>query len=339
MPLNFPLLETPRLILKELNPSNVKSLFTQKDDAFLFHFFSCKDESELEEFRMRYWKSYTDNARFSFKLWLILDKETKNVIGDCGFRVWHLTHYRGQIGYALKQEEFKRKGIMTEVLKVLIPFGFEQMELQKIEAFVGPGNTPSLRLMQKFGFKREGLMQEDYYWKGAVYDSIAFGLLKTTFESNQETTISGLTHLVQSFENHTLPKKDWDHQAHLSVALWYLKKFDKETALCKLRSGIITYNVAVGTANTTESGYHETLTLFWVEVLEAFLKSVEDTEKCVEACCEILMDSPYADKQLPLKYYSKDCLMSVKARSRWVEPDLLVFNSNNIIRNLVVRPT
>lgn len=326
---NFPLLETPRLVLKELNPTNLKILFTQKDDRYLYDFFSCRNAAELKELILRYWKSFTDNARFSHKYWLILDKDSELVIGDCGFHVWHIRHARAEIGYAIKEESFKKKGIMTEALERVIPFAFEEMKLQKIEAFVSPGNTPSLRIMQNFGFVQEGVLKKDYHWKGEIYDSIAFGLLKMDFEQRRNKAKNSLGFLVQSFENRTLPKADWTHEAHLSVALWYLKNYNQATALCKLRAGIITYNTSVGTKNTASMGYHETLTLFWVKALTSFLQKYGEGKNVAE-CRQLLLSSPYADKKLPLRFYSKAKLMSVEARGAWVEPDLQLLNLQSL---------
>lgn len=81
--------------------------------------------------------------------------------------------------------------------------------------------------------------------------------------------------LVTQFQDRTLPKEAWTHEAHLIVALWYVQNYSKAEATCLLRAGIINYNVSVGTVNTPTGGYHETITLFWIGVIYDFLKSIK----------------------------------------------------------------
>ncbi len=127
--------------------------------------------------------------------------------------------------------------------------------------------------------------------------------------------------LVDGFEGRTLPKVQWTHQAHLTVGLWFLLRYSEKEVLAQLRPLISSYNVSVGTVNSDASGYHETLTRFFVHQISEWLQRVRDRSDVV-ALFNQLMDSPLADKNVPITYYSKELLMSVRARRDWVEPDL-----------------
>ncbi|GAA4461501.1 hypothetical protein GCM10023093_06270 [Nemorincola caseinilytica] len=61
---------------------------------------------------------------------------------------------------------YRNKGYMTEAMQAVIAHGFGQMGLNRIEAFVGTRNEPSLRLMQHFGFTKEGLLRSHYCKNG-----------------------------------------------------------------------------------------------------------------------------------------------------------------------------
>ena len=126
--------------------------------------------------------------------------------------------------------------------------------------------------------------------------------------------------LITQFENKTLSKDKWTHEAHLIVAIWYLKNHTKEAATCLLRSGIITYNMAVGTKNTPTSGYHETITLFWIWLIGVFIQSNKDLT--INELINSFLASKYSNKSIFFDYYSRELLFSVKARAIWVEPDL-----------------
>jgi ribosomal-protein-alanine N-acetyltransferase len=74
-----------------------------------------------------------------------------------------MLHMQGlKLGYDIIDNSWKEKGIMTEALQAIIPYGFDQLQLNRIEAFIGPNNTPSLKLMHKFGFQQEGLLRAHY---------------------------------------------------------------------------------------------------------------------------------------------------------------------------------
>ena len=126
--------------------------------------------------------------------------------------------------------------------------------------------------------------------------------------------------LVIQFENRTLPKSLWTHEAHLTVGMHYLYRFNFFEALCYMKSNIITYNVASGGANTSTGGYHETLTVFWLKVLEKFLN--ERRDQPLYKICNDFIESPFAKKDLPATYYSKEKLFSIEARSMWLEVNI-----------------
>jgi hypothetical protein len=79
--------------------------------------------------------------------------------------------------------------------------------------------------------------------------------------------LAGTEALVAAFLARTLPKSAWTHVAHLRVGLWHVRRLGETGALTALRSAISSYNEAVGTANTDTSGYHETLTIFYVRLI------------------------------------------------------------------------
>ncbi len=132
---------------------------------------------------------------------------------------------------------------------------------------------------------------------------------------------------VAQFLACTLPKSDWTHEAHLTVGLWHLREVGFDEALLRMREGICAYNEAVGTANTETSGYHEheTLTVFWLRVLDAQGLRAEPGAP-LEAVLSRLLASSWADRALALRYYDRETLFSPVARAQWVEPNLQPFD-------------
>ena len=126
--------------------------------------------------------------------------------------------------------------------------------------------------------------------------------------------------LVRAFEDTTLPRAEWTHSAHLTVALWYLTHYSGREATARIRTGIKRYNASKGVPTTPTGGYHETMTLFWICMISHFLLFAEAGGSLVELTNAML--ARCADKGLPLRYYSRERLMSLQARASWVEPDL-----------------
>src|SRR3954451_20403521 len=126
--------------------------------------------------------------------------------------------------------------------------------------------------------------------------------------------------LVRRFDDCTLPREEWTHAAHLTVALWHLLQYDWPEAVERVRLGIQRYNGAHGIRTTPTGGYHETLTLFWMRRVRAFLEDGRNEARSLVALANDL--SAALDSRLPLTYYTRERLFSSEARAGWVEPDL-----------------
>jgi hypothetical protein len=98
----------------------------------------------------------------------------------------------------------------------------------------------------------------------------------------------GTDDLAKAFLACTLPKKEWTYHAHLRVGLWHLMRHDAKETLALLRTRIQRYNASRGTLNTDHSGYHETITRFYVWVIDRFLQS-SDRHKSIDELAEELI--------------------------------------------------
>ncbi len=133
-------------------------------------------------------------------------------------------------------------------------------------------------------------------------------------------SIEEIESLIARFEEEKLPKVEWTHEAHLVVAIWFCSKYDFETALELVRNKITLHNSSVGTPNTDDEGYHETITKFWLLVAKRFV--LGDDLQSIQNAYNQLVDSSSAHSSYPLEYYTKELLFSVEARHNWKEPDL-----------------
>jgi len=83
------------------------------------------------------------------------------VIGSCGFHNWIKNHERSEIGYEI-HKQYQNQGYMSEAIKKVINYGFQEMNLNRIEALIDPMNENSIRIVTKNGFKQEGILRGHY---------------------------------------------------------------------------------------------------------------------------------------------------------------------------------
>ncbi|NOY15201.1 MAG: GNAT family N-acetyltransferase [bacterium] len=86
-----------------------------------------------------------------------------------------------EIGFWLGRQ-YWRKGIMTEAVKLILGFGFNQLQLVRIYANVMHPNTASARLLEKTGFDCEGRLRQAVYHNGQWLDYLVYSILKTGFK-------------------------------------------------------------------------------------------------------------------------------------------------------------
>ena len=137
------------------------------------------------------------------------------------------------------------------------------------------------------------------------------------FQTEQE-----IDEFLESLEAGTIPKEAWTHQAHLAIAGVYVWREIADAdgaALPRLRFGILSLNRRHGTRDTIESGYHETLTVFWVSIVRDFCSRNQSMSR-LQAINEMMETLP---SSLFKQFYSFDVVKSPLARERWVGPDLL----------------
>ncbi|RPF50606.1 GNAT family N-acetyltransferase [Aquisalibacillus elongatus] len=109
--------------------------------------------------------------------WGIYHKQDKKIIGTADFVWWNSDHSVAEIGYVLSPE-YWGQGIVPEVVKTIVDFGFNEMNLVRIQAKCFDHNPNSERVMQKVGMEYEGLMKKRYYVKGEYKTIKIYAIVK-----------------------------------------------------------------------------------------------------------------------------------------------------------------
>jgi hypothetical protein len=133
-------------------------------------------------------------------------------------------------------------------------------------------------------------------------------------------TDEAVERLVGAFLAATLPKVGWTHRAHLAGGLWIVTRHGLDRARELMPEAIKRFNAATGTADTPTSGYHETITQFYLTVIDRFRRRTRRGSGLATQANELY--DAFGDRELPLRHYSAGLLWSSEARLRWIRPDL-----------------
>lgn len=126
---------------------------------------------------------------------------------------------------------------------------------------------------------------------------------------------------IAAFEAQKWPLERWHHRDHIRLAYLYLRAHPFEEAAAKLRSGIKAHNAAHGIPDGPTMGYHETMTIAWLRLVEAMLIEYgPPPDGTGEAFCDAHPE--LSQKQTLRLFYSKDRFLSPEAKATFIEPDL-----------------
>jgi RimJ/RimL family protein N-acetyltransferase len=159
---------------------------TQSDLGALYEVFSNRDvmrywcptpfehEGEARDLLAAIERAFAEQSLFQ---WGIARLEDDTVIGTCTLSSVDAGNLRAELGYALGRPHWRR-GYMSEALDVLLAYAFGTMGLRRLEADVDPHNAPSIRSLERQGFRREGYLRERWFVGGQTQDALYYGLLR-----------------------------------------------------------------------------------------------------------------------------------------------------------------
>jgi [ribosomal protein S5]-alanine N-acetyltransferase len=177
----FPSLSTARFVLRGLTVDDAADLYPiHADEEVMRHFGAAPKESVAEA--VTWIQGYREEEE-AFR-WGIVPRESLtadaprgHIVGTCGFHAWDLGHHRIDVGYELARDW--RQGVMSEVLPAAIRAAFIVLPVNRVQALVEPENVASRRLLEKLGFREEGLLREYERAFGRYFDLLMFAVLRS----------------------------------------------------------------------------------------------------------------------------------------------------------------
>lgn len=170
---SFPVLETKRLWLRELQAEDAPAIFAMRANARVGRFIARPEMEKSEDA-----EGLTQKARAAFyekrgMAWAGVVKATGEMIGTCGFNQIDAPNLHAEIGGEMAVE-FWGRGLAQEAVQAIIAFGFTKLGLHTIEAKVSPQNRSAIYLMEQLGFVKEAHFKDRIYFEGEFQDMAVY---------------------------------------------------------------------------------------------------------------------------------------------------------------------
>ncbi|WP_042220839.1 GNAT family N-acetyltransferase [Oceanobacillus manasiensis] len=179
---NLPTLETERLLLRKVTLNDMEDIYSYGSNQEVSKYVTWETHRTLSDT-----KAYVDFvlSRYENKSiapWGIEYKENGKFIGTIDFVTWQTRHRAAEIGYVISSD-YWGKGNATEAANEVIKFGFQNMDLVRIQAKCFNENVGSARVMEKTGMTYEGTLRKGMVVKGEHQDLKMYSILKEEFFS------------------------------------------------------------------------------------------------------------------------------------------------------------
>jgi ribosomal-protein-alanine N-acetyltransferase len=174
----FPLLETPRLVLREIARDDAPALFAIYEDRQHMRWYGIEPYPDLAAVEARI-RTLGELRRLANPgtPWAITSKHDGAFIGTCGLFGWNRSWRKCSVGYEIAKAA-QGNGYMQEALTAALAWGFQTMALNRIDAQVHPNNLRSVKLLHRLRFEEEGRLRQAAYWSNRFHDMLQFSLLR-----------------------------------------------------------------------------------------------------------------------------------------------------------------
>jgi [ribosomal protein S5]-alanine N-acetyltransferase len=179
---NIPAIDCGRVRVRALTPEDVSQIFDIYSDAEVMRYWG---ESAMRPGDEKHFMTEAEKDIQQRKClhWGIVRRSDPGVVGIISVFDLDRLAKKAEIAFALARAHWGN-GLMRDALRGVISFGFNEMDLRRIEADVDPRNTRSKKLLEALGFKKEGYLRERWITPDETQDSEFYGLLRREWQAD-----------------------------------------------------------------------------------------------------------------------------------------------------------
>jgi ribosomal-protein-alanine N-acetyltransferase len=174
---SMPVLETRRLVLRQLRATDVDDIFEYASDPEVSRYTLWDTHKTLEETRVFLSYIIEQHRRGEGMVWAVTQRGTGKMIGTCGFGSFKHRDSRAELGFALSRR-FWNQGLTTEAVAAVLGFIFGELKLNRVEARCDVENLASARVLEKSGMKYEGVLRQHARIKTEFRDLKLYSVLR-----------------------------------------------------------------------------------------------------------------------------------------------------------------
>jgi ribosomal-protein-alanine N-acetyltransferase len=171
-------LRTERLMLRQITESDGPDLFDIFGDDQVTAHYAWDTFTSIEQGHALAEQTARAFAQRESLRWGLIPHGSEAIVGTCGYTRWSRDNRFAILGYDLARP-YWHGGLMTEAVTEVLRFGFERMDLNRVEALVMAGNVASITLLSRVGFTHEGELRGRALHRGEFRDVWTFGLLRS----------------------------------------------------------------------------------------------------------------------------------------------------------------
>lgn len=176
-------IETERLILRKFQYTDdnamLKYWIADEKIQSLYSEPVYTTKAEVRELLDKYIGSYEKDDYYR---WAVIEKNSGECIGQIAFFLVDSKNHFAEIEYCIGSD-FQNNGYATEATKAVIRYGFEHINLHKVQICTKTINKPSKRVIEKCGFTYEGTLRDYFYMNGEYVGRLYFSMLKSEYKS------------------------------------------------------------------------------------------------------------------------------------------------------------
>ena len=177
-------IETEKLILRRFEHSDDEAMLKYwVADEKIQSLYSEPVYSTKEAVRDLLDKYIGSYERNDYYRWAIIEKKSSECIGQIAYFLVDNKNHFAEIEYCIGSD-FQCKGFATEATRAIISYGFNKINLHKVQICTKTINKPSKRVIEKCGFTYEGMLRDYFYMDGKYVGRLYFSMLREEFESN-----------------------------------------------------------------------------------------------------------------------------------------------------------
>ena len=181
----FPNIITDEITLRKIIPSDLDSLFEIYSNEKLFLHSPVmlkKNKDTVANMIGHFERDY--NKKKEIFLGISMNSDPENIVGVAEIFDYNREVNMITIGYRIN-DRFWGRGIATKTVKAMVEYLFNDIGINRIQAFVMPENTKSLNVLRRNNFVEEGTVRQGYVWKGkGVVDLVLFSMIKSDYNGN-----------------------------------------------------------------------------------------------------------------------------------------------------------